>query len=740
MTKKSSVQMFTKAVALASALMFGNAALAADYYWDNDAAAGFGTAGGTWAAPTLNLWSLDPTGTDAPEASVTTGTSDALHFGTASAGLAEGTITVSGAVSANSLTYGSASGAITLSGGTSLTLGGTTPTITVNNTSNTISSAIKGTAGITKLGSGTLNFMGASLFGGDSPLMFTVDGGKLAFTQTGSTINTISGASAGVTINNASTVAFSKTGSEARFSLRGGAQVIFGATGGNTFDVGNITILLQSSVNNMTTYAGARNIIKGSQLNTQGNALNFNVARGTDESADLEVQANISATGSNMPLNKSGNGILALSHTANPLNAGSYITISAGTLALIGSGKLGSGSYIGNITNNASFLYASTADQALSGVISGTGTLTKTNTSTLTLSGNNTYSGATTISAGRVGINNAGALSPNTAVTVSDIGQLYFQPGATNNTYNNAMTLSGLGYVEGDNTQIGAIRLEDNVTLGGILTLPGDARVGIIGARSATLSGQVTGSGGLEFHGVKNANSTHHCTLTLSNTGNDYAGITTISSKDYSDVVRSNNTTTLKLGASGVIPDGAGKGIVALTGTSTNHLTLLDLNGFNETVNGLTNSAAEGARITNTGAETAILTVGAGDTTSIFSGVITEAGSGAVLALTKIGTGTLTLSATNSYTGTTSISGGVLRLTHAEALASATAVDISTTTGAKIDLDFSGANTVKSLTVNGKLLTRHTFYTSANLPSALSGGGALYTLEGHPPGTMVRFF
>src|SRR5262249_38414707 len=56
-------------------------------------------------------------------------------------------------------------------------------------------------------------------------------------------------------------------------------------------------------------------------------------------------------------------------------------------------------------------------------------------------------------------------------------------------------------------------------------------------------------------------------TLTLSG-ANPYSGDTTVSAG------------TLKLGAANVIPEGAGKGNVSLTGT-------LDLNPFSETINGL---------------------------------------------------------------------------------------------------------------------------------------------------------
>jgi autotransporter-associated beta strand protein len=159
------------------------------------------------------------------------------------------------------------------------------------------------------------------------------------------------------------------------------------------------------------------------------------------------------------------------------------------------------------------------------------------------------------------------------------------------------------------------------------------------------------------------------------------------------------------------------------TGATTNNQGTLALgNG------GTGGSLSTNSTIVNNGN----LTVNQSDTVTQgadFSGsAITGSGS-----LTKIGSGTLTLSATNTYTGATSVSNGVLKLTLAEALARDTAVNISTTTGAKIDLAFDGTVTVKSLTVNGELLKIKKVYSSANLPNVLSGSGLLYTLEGAPP-------
>jgi len=125
---------------------------ATTYYWDNNgSAAGFGTADGTWAAPTtgdsLQGWSTSLTGALVP-GSVTTATNDDLVFGTTNAGLAAGIVTVSGGVNFKGLTVGSGSGAITISGGTITNGGGNT--LVVNNSASmlTINSDIVLIAGL----------------------------------------------------------------------------------------------------------------------------------------------------------------------------------------------------------------------------------------------------------------------------------------------------------------------------------------------------------------------------------------------------------------------------------------------------------------------------------------------------------------------------------------------------------------------------------------------------------------
>ena len=96
-------------LSIAALLLSATSAQAGDYYWDEDqATAGFGTAAGTWAAPTVDKWSLDATGAATAEASYTTVNGDNLYFGTDTVALGSGTIAVTGTVTATQLLFGKA--------------------------------------------------------------------------------------------------------------------------------------------------------------------------------------------------------------------------------------------------------------------------------------------------------------------------------------------------------------------------------------------------------------------------------------------------------------------------------------------------------------------------------------------------------------------------------------------------------------------------------------------------------
>ena len=182
-------------LAMAITLVLSQMAQAASYWWDaNGTSAGFGTAGGTWGS-SASLTTASQ-GTLTPGGALTT-TSDALNFGTGTAtyGLASGSIAVSNTQSISALVFGSQSGSITLSSGGSINFAAT-GTITVNNTSDIISSTIVGAGtSLTKAGSGalTLNGTSANTFSG----LTTVSSGTFNIGK--SSVNAIGG---NLTINN----------------------------------------------------------------------------------------------------------------------------------------------------------------------------------------------------------------------------------------------------------------------------------------------------------------------------------------------------------------------------------------------------------------------------------------------------------------------------------------------------------------------------------------------------------
>jgi fibronectin-binding autotransporter adhesin len=179
------------------------------------------------------------------------------------------------------------------------------------------------------------------------------------------------------------------------------------------------------------------------------------------------------------------------------------------------------------------------------------------------------------------------------------------------------------------NPTIAGITATRTLTLGGTNTAAESTITGII-------QDNVAGTGKIAL------TKAGACTWVLSGT-NTYSGDTTVSAG------------TLKLGSSVVIPDGTGKGNVTVNGT-------LDLNAYSETVNGLSGTGT----VNTVAGGTPTLTVGANGQTSAFGGIITNtAGS---LTLIKTGTGTLTLSGNNSYSGGTTITGGVLQASHNNAL------------------------------------------------------------------------
>ncbi len=154
---------------------------------------------------------------------------------------------------------------------------------------------------------------------------------------------------------------------------------------------------------------------------------------------------------------------------------------------------------------------------------------------------------------------------------------------------------------------------------------------------------------------------------------------------------------------------------------------LLDLNGFSNTIGSLAGNGI----VTNSGGASATLAIGNDNTSTTFGGSLQD-GPG-TLGLTKIGTGTLTLTGLNTYTGGTNLNGGIL------------AVNSDLNLGAG-PLSFNGG-TLEALGSGGGVISSKsvslaagggTFLADAGTTSALNGlisGPGAWTKSG--PGTLI---
>ncbi|MBI3162007.1 MAG: autotransporter-associated beta strand repeat-containing protein, partial [Chloroflexi bacterium] len=346
--------------------------------------------------------------------------------------------------------------------------------------------------------------------------------------------------------------------------------------------------------------------------------------------ANQSIAGGNAITFNNLTINNAGNTI-SLTNT-NTISATNSLIVTAGTLDLNGKSiSVGDVQGAGNITsgvagavtlttgsNNTSTTFSGTLSNG-----SGTVSLTKDGAGALTLSGNNTYSGTTTLNAGTLNINSATAIGS---------GTLTINGGTINNSTGAAITLTNNNPQNwnGDFTFTGTRSLNMGT---GAVTMNASR---IITANAQTLTiGGIIGDGGSGF-GLTKAGAG---TLTLSS-ASTYTGLTTI------------NAGTLAYG----VNDALSSGDVTVSGGT------LSITTFSDTVGTVTLTSGT---ISGT---TGVLT---GTSYAVESGTI-SAILGGPGAMNKTTAGAVTLSGANTYSGGTTLTAGTLNLNNNSALGTGT--------------------------------------------------------------------
>ena len=567
-------------------------------------------------------------------------------------------------------------GATAISRGIALGIGGGTVSYANTGASDlvTLSGQITGTTTLTKSGAGAVVLANTS--NSSASFTTTVTAGTLELnspTSIGTGTITLNGGTLSTALSVTGTT---KIGSSAQDNIELPNTVFVDSSGGSLQSLGSTQLTLKGAL------TGAGTLTKlGSQYVNLWNANGF-TGNITVNNGPLEAYG----TGT------FGSGIITLNSGAQLYASGSTRTLS-NNIVLAGNAQLR--------TDAANYLMANGAVITFSGNISETGgarNLTVgnddgTNNNAIVLSGINSYTGTTT-------------LDSNSTLKIA----------AANNLGSGAVTMNAGATLD----ITGSASLNNDLTLSG----SGNATIQVESGMTATLSGIISGGGT-----TRTFFKTGTGTLILSNTSDTYTDAISVTA---GMLVAGSNTALGSTSAGTTVASGAT--LLLANGISTGDAVTISGNGISGTsgalalASGATSSTVSGAV---TLASNATVGVDTGCTLTL-SGGITDSSN--TYALTKIGTGILTLSGTQSYHGATLVSSGTLQTNSLGNSASLTLDGGTLQTLASGNLSFSndvtlGAGSGTFDLSNGNITLTGALGGNGNMAVTMSGGSKVLSLQ-----------
>ena len=613
-------------------------------------------------------------------------------------------------------TIGSLAGTGTLAvGNGNVNLNAFTLTLGVNNTGTNFYSGITGAGGITKVGTGTqtlssgtsgtpanvLSYTGATTINGGqitanfadtvapatnllpAASQLILGGGTLQLTGKASTVNSQTFAN-GVTLNAGPSALSATIGAAGTVNAtlngitrNGGSTLTFtlpatGAISTTTanaiFAGGSQTILGGYATVGATTWA-----VSGSGA-TPGNisalaTYSPTFAAAADVDAPIGASAPGALTVNSLRFNTAGAATVDATGGLTLATGGLLLTTTVGANTVVfnnGSLTSGNGADLIVIHNNTT----AGGDVTFNSQVTGSIGLTKGGGGRLILANAaNNYNGATSVNGGILQVNASGVLGSGSSASVAVGAELALANGVT--ISGKTLTLNGNG----------------SATFRGALTT-------LSGTTAATWAGNIVIGSNLPRIGTISGNSTLTIGGGISDGGNGF-GVNFSADAGGSFVVLNGNSTYggstfiirggLRIGVSDALPTGSQLDVQS--SASAGDIGTFDLNGFNQTVGGLTRSGttSNASAVTNSAAATtSILTVG-GSSTTTYNSIIQD-GAGKV-ALVRAGTGSLTLACANTFTGGTTVNGGTLIVGSASALGFQNSPNAITVNGGVLDLN-----------------------------------------------------